>query len=36
MRYGFNVYQMKVEDHVFWIAESKDLKGCVGQGDTID
>lgn len=36
MKYGFNVYQTQVEDHVFWIAESKDLKGCVGQGETIN
>lgn len=36
MKYGFNVYMMKVDDHEFWVAESKDLKGCVGQGDTIE
>ncbi len=36
MKYGFNVYKTKVEEHVFWIAESKDLKGCVGQGETPD
>lgn len=36
MKYGFNVYQTQVEDHVFWVAESKDLKGCVGQGETLD
>lgn len=35
MKYGFQMYQMKVEDHVFWVAESKSLKGCVGQGDTV-
>lgn len=34
MKYEANVYQMKVEDHVFWVAESKTLKGCIGQGDT--
>lgn len=34
MLYEFNVYQAEVEDHVFWIAESKSLKGCVGQGET--
>lgn len=27
-------YQMKVEDHLFWVAENPDLPGCVGQGDT--
>ena len=36
MKYGFTIYQTKVEEHVFWVAESKDLKGCVGQGDTIE
>ncbi len=36
MRYEASVYQMKVEEHTFWVAESKALKGCVGQGDTSD
>lgn len=36
MIYEANIYQMTVEEHVFWIAESKSLKGCVGQGDTSD
>ena len=34
MQYETNVYQMTVEDHTFWVAESKALKGCVGQGET--
>ena len=34
MLYEFNVYQMEVDDHIFWVAESKALKGCVGQGET--
>ncbi len=34
MKYGFNVYKTEVEGHVFWVAESKDLKGCVGQGES--
>ena len=34
MLYEFSVYQMKVEEHLFWVAESKSLKGCVGQGET--
>ena len=34
MKYEFEVYQMKVEDHLFWVAKSKSLKGCVGQGET--
>ena len=36
MKYGFVIYKMKVDEHVFWIAESRDLNGCVGQGDTIE
>lgn len=36
MKYEFSVYQMQVDENVFWIAESKALKGCVGQGDTAD
>ena len=34
MLYPFQVYQNKVEDHVFWVARSACLKGCVGQGET--
>lgn len=34
MQYEFEVYQMNVDDHLFWVAKSKSLKGCVGQGDT--
>ena len=36
MRYPFTVYKTKVEEHIFWIAESPSLKGCVGQGETAD
>ena len=36
MKYPFNVYLTQVEEHYFWIAECKSLKGCVGQGDTIE
>lgn len=36
MKYEFKVYRMQVEQHLFWVAESKVLKGCVGQGDTSD
>ncbi len=36
MNYGFVLQKMKVEDHVFWIAKSNDLKGCVGQGETAE
>ena len=34
MKYEANIYQMIVESHTFWVAESKVLKGCVGQGET--
>ena len=34
MLYEANIYQMDVEGHVFWVADSKALKGCVGQGET--
>ena len=36
MLYPFQVYQSKVEDHVFWVARSACLKGCVGQGETAE
>jgi predicted HicB family RNase H-like nuclease len=36
MKYPFRVYQTKVERHLFWVAESQSLKGCVGQGDTLE
>ena len=34
MKYPFSVFQTEVENHIFWIAKSNLLKGCVGQGDT--
>jgi len=33
VKYPFVVFQTEVEGHVFWIAKSTYLKGCVGQGD---
>ncbi|MBR2490790.1 MAG: toxin-antitoxin system HicB family antitoxin [Ruminiclostridium sp.] len=36
MKYPFKVYQTQVDGHVFWVAESPCLKGCVGQGDSIE
>ena len=36
MKSEFEVYQMQVEDHLFWVARSKILKGCLGQGDTAE
>ena len=35
MIYPFYVFQNNVENHVFWVAKSASLKGCVGQGDSI-
>lgn len=32
--YPFVVFQTQVEEHIFWIAKSTALKGCVGQGET--
>ena len=34
MLYPFQVYQRMVESHVFWVAKSASLKGCVGQGES--
>ncbi len=34
MKYPFSVFQMENEGHVFWVAKSIYLKGCVGQGDS--
>ena len=34
MKYEAHIYQMTVEDHTFWVADSKVLKGCTGQGET--
>ena len=36
MKYEFEVYQMQVEDHLFWVAMSKILKVCLVQGDTAE
>ena len=33
IKYPFKVYQSEVEGHVFWVAKSSSLKGCVGQAD---
>ena len=36
MKYPFKIYQMKAAEHIFWIAESLSLKGCIGQGDSLE
>ena len=33
IKYPFKVYQTEVEGHIFWVAKSSSLKGCVGQAD---
>lgn len=34
MKYPFSVFQMENEGHIFWVAKSIYLSGCVGQGET--
>ena len=36
MNYGFTVKQCLLDRELVWVAESSDLDGCVGQGETID
>ncbi len=36
MKYGYLVEHYESEGHIFWVAKSETLKGCVGQGDTQD
>ena len=36
MEYPFEVFYTCVEGYFFWVAKCPSLKGCVGQGDTID
>lgn len=36
MKYPYTVYQAVVEGHTFWVAKCPLLKGCVGQGETIE
>lgn len=34
MIYEFKMYKAQVENHIFWVAESRVLNGCSAQGDT--
>lgn len=34
MKYSFSVYQVENEGEFAWVAESKELKNCLGVGDT--
>lgn len=36
MKYPYDVKRTQVEGRSFWIARSNTLKGCVGQGDSIE
>ena len=36
MKYNFSAYQQQVDDHIFWVAKSTQLKGCVGQGESCE
>lgn len=36
MIYPYTTKYYEANDHTFWIAESACLKGCVGQGDTLE
>ena len=36
MKYPFYTYIDELDGHTFWVAKSLSLKGCVGQGDTVD
>ena len=34
--YPFYTYTDEADGHVYWVAKSRILKGCIGQGDTVD
>ena len=34
MIYPYIVFKAKEGSHIFWVAKSTELKGCIGQGDT--
>lgn len=36
IKYPFKVFQSENEGHIFWVAKSIYLKGCVGQGESPD
>lgn len=36
MKYEFNVFQTEANGNIYWVAKSKILKGCVGQGETAE
>ena len=36
MKYGYFTYKLETADGLVWVAESLSLKGCVGQGATVE
>ena len=36
MKYGFTIKLVDFDGEKEWVAESSDLKGCIGQGDCVD
>lgn len=36
IKYPFTTTKEQVKEHTFFVAKSKVLKGCIGQGDTLD
>lgn len=34
MKYPYYTYKEEAEGHTYWVAKSRFLKGCIGQGDT--
>lgn len=36
MKYEFTVCPMQEEQDMFWVAKSKALEGCIGEGDTAE
>lgn len=34
--YPFRVYLLACEDEVLWVAQSDSLRGCIGQGQTVE
>ncbi len=36
MRYPFSAFYEKNDNVAYWVAKSASLKGCIGQGDTLE
>ena len=36
MKYPYRVFKAEYEGKAFWVAKSDSLKGCVGQGDSLE